>query len=477
MTEAAWNSGTAWLSEKSEPSSILPNRPSCLWLDRRAEERPNLSNSLFRMALHDQADQARSPAAAAASLISPAATASSSSTTGEDAEQQHRLHKRRLVLLLNKLTPTNFELHVSQYLTFVHEHGSGHRATSFSTNYAREHDRFLRDAVRAIVDRAGEDGTRYSSMYAKLCHRLSSDWWTTPSCVGSFPSFHEVLMEECQERLVGGIVGSGAGVGGSTEGTGEDQQHPILSVLMRGIGRHSGSVPGNHSVEVRVHRNDEIDDDDGDDDDDWRALLAKKLYVNHVLFVAELFKCGLVNVQTITDVVHILCRLAGLDISTDRYRASTLLSISGQFSMPSLSSPSAEEREVRLEALLLVLDRMGFKLEIPPLSTALEEIGCWEALQDLTDMAGNAQDDQDVMNRRLTNRLRFMIMDLVELRSSGWRRSGPLQHRKMIMAESLDAFRSTEGADKDGTDSMRGKKKRKKKDLKKIVSFGASSGH
>ena len=412
----------------------------------------------------DQAASTRSPAAASASLISPAATGASTGvgTTGEDedAGDQHRLHKRRLVLLLNKLTPTNFELHVSQYLTFVHEHGSGHRATS-STNYGRDHDRFLRDAVRAIVDRAAEDGARYSSMYAKLCHRLSSEWWTVPSCFGSFPSFHDVLMEECQEIIVGRDVGRGAGGGGGTEGAGEDQQHPILSVLMRGVGRPSDSVTGNEGVDIRVHRN------DADvDDDDWRALLAKKLYLNHVLFIAEMFKCGLVNVQTIIDFVHILCRLAGLEINTDRSRASTLLSISGQ---PSSSSPSAEEREVRLEALVLVLDRMGFKLEMPPLSTTLEEIGCWEALHDLTDMAGNAQDDQDVMNRRLTNRLRFMIMDLVELRSSGWRRSGPLQQRKMIMAESLDAFRSTgtEGADKDGTDSMRGK--RKKKNLKKMV--------
>ena len=269
-------------------------------------------------------------------------------------------------------------------------------------------------------------------------------------------------MEECQEIIVGRDVGRGAGGGGGgTEGAGEDQQHPILSVLMRGVGRPSDSVTGNEGVDIRVHRN------DADvDDDDWRALLAKKLYLNHVLFIAEMFKCGLVNVQTIIDFVHILCRLAGLEINTDRSRASTLLSISGQ---PSSSSPSAEEREVRLEALVLVLDRMGFKLEMPPLWTTLEEIGCWEALHDLTDMAGNAQDDQDVMNRRLTNRLRFMIMDLVELRSSGWRRSGPLQQRKMIMAESLDAFRSTgtEGADKDGTDSIRGK--RKKKNLKKMV--------
>ena len=418
------------------------------------------------MTSHDyQAASTHSPAAAAAAsaapaLISPpAATASAVGTTGEDAEQQHRLHRRRLILLLNKLTPTNFELHVSQYLTFVHEHGIGHRATS-STDYARDHDRFLRDAVRAIVDRAAEDGARYSSMYAKLCHRLSSDWWTVPSCFGSFPSFHDVLMEECHEVIVGRNVGS-------AEGAGQDQQHPILSVLMRGIGRTSGSVTGNEGADVRVHWKDDFVDDD------WRDLLAKKLYLNHVLFVAEIFKCGLVHVQTIIDVVHILCRLAGLEITTDRSRASTLLSISDQ---PSSSSPSAEEREVRLEALVLVLDRMGFKLEMPPLSTTLEEIGCWKALHELTDVAGNAQDEQDGMNRRLTNRLRFMIMDLLELRSSGWRRSGPLQQRKMIMAQSLDSFRSTEGADKEGTDSMREKKKKRKK-KKVAVSFGASSGH
>ena len=244
-------------------------------------------------------------------------------------------------------------------------------------------------------------------------------------------------------------------------------QHPILSALMRGVGTSDDSATGNDVADVRVHRNDEIGDGVDDDDDDWRALLAKKLYLNHVLFVAEMFKCGLVDVQTITNVVHSLCRLAGLEIATDQYRAPT--------------SSRAEEREVRLEALVLVLDRMGFKLEIPPLSTTLEDIGCWEALHDLTDMAGNAQDDQDVVNRRLTNRLRFMIMDLLELRSSGWRRSGPLQQRKVIVAESLDAFRSTEEY---RTASMRGerkmqqkrKKKKKTKVIAKEVGFASVEG-
>ena len=408
---------------------------------------------------------------AASTQRSPAASAAVG-TTGEDGhsgvDDQHRLHMRRLVLLLNKLTPTNFDLHVSRYLTFVHEHaGGGHPTTdtSSSTNYARDHDRFLRDAVCAIVNRAAEDGTRYSSLYARLCQRLSADWWTVPSCFGSFQSFHQVLVEECRERIVGGTAG-------------EDQRHPILSVLLRGIGRPRGSVAG--GVDVRVHQNDEIgndddddDDDDVNDDDDWRALLAKTLYLNHVLFVAEMFKCGLVDVQTITDVVHVLCRLAGLEVTTDRSRASTTL-LSGQ---PSSPSPSAEEREVRLEALVLVFDRMGFKLEMPPLSTTLEEIGCWEALHDLTDMAGNAQDDQDVLNRRLTNRLRYMIMDLLDLRSSGWLRSGPLQQRKVIVAESLDAFRSTEEY---RTASMRGERKRKKKNLNKStqkkVGFASVAG-
>ena len=384
-------------------------------------------------------------------------------TTGEQdgGDQQHRLHRRRLVLLLNKLTPTNFELHVSRYLTFVHEHGGGHptTGTSSSTNYAADHDRFLRDAVCAIVNRAAEDGPRYSSLYARLCQRLSADWWTVPSCFGSFQSFHQVLMEECRERIVG-------------RNSGEDQQHPILSVLMRGIGEPGDSATGNDGVGVRVHQNDEIGND-VDDDDDWRALLAKTLYLNHVLFVAEMFKCGLVDVQTITDVVHVLCRLAGLEVTTDRSRASTTL-LSGQ---PSSPSPSAEEREVRLETLVLVLDRMGFKLEMPPLSTSLEEIGCWEALHDLTDMAGNAQDDQDVVNRRLTNRLRYMIMDLLDLRSSGWLRSGPLQQRKVIVAESLDAFRSTEEY---RSASMRGERKRKKKNLNKStqkkVGFASVAG-
>ena len=72
-------------------------------------------------------------------------------------------------------------------------------------------------------------------------------------------------------------------------------------------------------------------------------------------------------------------------------------------------------------------------------------------------------------------------MDLLELRSSGWRRSGPLQQRKVIVAESLDAFRSTEEY---RTASMRGerkmqqkrKKKKKTKVIAKKVGFASVEG-
>ena len=141
---------------------------------------------------------------------------------------------------------------------------------------------------------------------------------------------------------------------------------------------------------------------------------------------------------------------------------------------------------MHLEALVVLLDRLGWKLEVTPLSTNLEEIGCWDALHDLTDLASNAQDDQDLMNRRLTNRLRFMLIDLLELRSKGWQRIGPLQQRKMLVAENLDAIRNTaegdegEGNEEEGTCRSTGRSRTTtrtpsgKNNKKKKVSFGSS---
>mmetsp|Transcript_26515 Transcript_26515/g.57477 ORF Transcript_26515/g.57477 Transcript_26515/m.57477 type:complete len:345 (+) Transcript_26515:101-1135(+) len=305
---------------------------------------------------------------------------------------QQQQMRRRLLLLLNKLTPTTFELHVSRFLSFV--------------NTTTIDDQLLHETVQTIVRRASEDGPRYVNMYAQLCRRLSLEWTVAPTQ----RSFHSVLVHTCRQELIRD--------GGFATNNDVEEEHSALSVLSY--------------VDVLDHgRNAEQTEEE-----EYEHSIAKKLYIEHLRFCGELYMLGVLSIEEITGFIESMSRMAGLSSRS--------------------TSPTSSIQNIRLESYCVLLETIGWKLELPPLSSNLERMECWTSLVELI-RVGNTQDDQEL--RFLSTRLRFMVVDLLELRSKGWRRVGPLQQRKKLVAKALSQIRVEAEADLGQTS---GKKKKKK---------------
>ena len=97
-------------------------------------------------------------------------------------------HDARLVLLLlNKLTPQNFNKLVPTFLSQCTIHKSNER---------------MKDTITAIIDRASLD-VRYAPTYAHLCKKLASDLskGTDEEAHTTHVSFRDVLLSYCREHV------------------------------------------------------------------------------------------------------------------------------------------------------------------------------------------------------------------------------------------------------------------------------------
>lgn len=278
-----------------------------------------------------------------------------------------RRRRRRLVSLLNKLTPTTFEAHVARYVAFANGDGDGAAAARVD------------EMVRTIARRAAEDGPRYVAMHAALCARLASD-------LAAGSSFRSALVAACRE-------GAGREVSGG-DAVADDNVRLILAALRGEEGGGEDTADGEYERDI-----------------------AKRLYVGHLQFCAELYKCGIFGADVAAELIGTMCDL----------------------SFPAADAPA---EEVRLEGLVALLDAIGWKLELPLLAGDLERVACWARLEDCV-RVGNAQDDQEVAmrRRRTSSRLRCLVLGLLELRAGGWRRAGALQRRRMLVARPLAAIR------------------------------------
>lgn len=332
---------------------------------------------------------------AAASAAAAEATPTTANHLPHQPPQQHQQQmRRRLLLLLNKLTPTTFELHVSRFLSFV--------------NTATIDDELLHETVHTIVRRASEDGPRYVNMYAQLCRRLSLEWTVAPTQ----RSFHSVLVDTCRQELIRD--------GGFATNNDVEEDHSALSVLS-----YIDVLDNGRNAEQT-------------EEEEYEQSIAKKLYIEHLRFCGELYILGILSIDEITGFMECMSRMAGLSNRS--------------------TNPTNSIQNIRLEALCILLETIGWKLELPPLSSNLERMECWATLVELIQV-GNTQDDQELFRRFLSTRLRFMVVDLLELRSQGWRRVGPLQQRKRLVAKALSQIRVEAEADLGQTS---GKKKKKK---------------
>ena len=244
-------------------------------------------------------------------------------TASNEEESEESRQARLVLLLLNKLTPQNFDKIVTDFVAQTTMHESNERT---------------RNAIDSIVERASLD-MRYSQVYAQLCQRLASDL-----CGESCISFREALLNHCRENL-----------NPLTNSTTAYPQEDLFE----------------HPEERKV-----------------RLALARRRYVGSKRLVGELHNNSVFQMAEVLSFVKILLNRA---VST--------------------APESKEIDELALEGLCVVLDACGKTLDETAVDESLE---CWKAIE------GIVCEQESDERRLLSVRMKYMVLDLLELRESGW---------------------------------------------------------
>lgn len=254
----------------------------------------------------------------------PRSLTESSSNSESNETQDDRL----VLLLLNKLTPQNFDKVVAVFLAQTTIHESNER---------------MKEAIKAIIDRASLD-MRYAQVYARLCQRLATDLpkGSGESCI----SFLQALLNDCRE---------------SVNATCE-----------------SLSSNGPHEEDLFEHP----------EERELRLSLARRRYVGSKRFIGELFNSGLLELANILSFVELLLDQTGGCTETEL----------------------GEANELALEGLCVLLDSCGKALDETAIETA-EMQRCWQVLNEMI---------RQQSHPRLSSRMKYMILDLLELRESCW---------------------------------------------------------
>mmetsp|Transcript_29259 Transcript_29259/g.41878 ORF Transcript_29259/g.41878 Transcript_29259/m.41878 type:complete len:1101 (-) Transcript_29259:352-3654(-) len=299
------------------------------------------------------------------------------STNKEDAEDEHAAALQRALLILNKLTPTNFPKLSEQFITDV---------------IASEP--LLTDGIKLLIAKAQQE-PHFCPMYAQVCLCLASkplafeDGTNTTTTNEALDhnkkqklgkTFKRHLLEECQ-----------------TEFEISSTRENIL-----------GGDNNNNSTE------------DTTPDLEYRTRLAKKKYLGHMTFIGEIYKVGLCNTKVMLMCLPILLTEGKMENS------------------PSPSSTSSEEvDEEKIECFVKLMSTIGDKLQNDCTTLAQskgkpESLQQWDAAWDR--VASLAKDSDKTL---VSNRIKFMLQDLIELRDNGW-----VARRKLETAKTLQEIHS-----------------------------------
>ena len=226
-------------------------------------------------------------------------------------------------------------------------------------------EKILHDVIWTIVGKA-QDEPHFSAMYAQLCLKLSQ----TPleleeDAPKKGKKFKKLLLERCQEEFE------------------TDTTHKIAKAT-EGI--------------------------DDEEEKAYKAGIVKKHYLGHMRFIGELYRCDLISIK-----IMLFCLPALLEGETS-------------FSEESTAATSSEEKkdtddvdEEKVECFTKLMTTIGSSLEQQ--SMAMKNMGktepsekleaCWA---DVERMAGVRKDGHVPS---VSNRIKFMLQDLLEMRSKG----------------------------------------------------------
>ena len=165
--------------------------------------------------------------------------------------------------------------------------------------------------------------------------------------------------------------------------------------------------------------------------------------MGHFRFVGELFNCGVIRTDTVLEIIAWLLRIA----------------------VPENKHAGVDRN--RLEALCMLLETSGPSLEREPATRELvRQTSCFDTLEALIQ-------EENADHRTLSFRFKFMILDLLEFRSAGWKSTSILQKRRKLAATTLEQIRREAAGKENGNSDGQGRKNGGKQGRRRKIRFQA----
>ena len=146
-----------------------------------------------------------------------------------------------------------------------------------------------------------------------------------------------------------------------------------------------------------------------EDEKQYIADVFKKHYLGHMRFIGELYKSDLINIKIMQFVLANL-----LDIDDDDEDETQ-----GEEGGASGKNKAVDEEKV--ECFAKLMSTIGFSLEQQ--SNSMKSVGKTDAfkkLQDCWEMVNTLINSNKDSGRNVSNRIKFMLQDLIEMRDNGW---------------------------------------------------------
>ncbi|KAL7503106.1 hypothetical protein ACHAXN_000944 [Cyclotella atomus] len=289
---------------------------------------------------------------------------SKSSESDKTAPDTNEEIVRRALLILNKLSLTKFDKLSDDFINC----GIG---SSVET---------LTSAVGLIVNKAQEE-QHFSSMYAGLCLKLANT------------HFEGIDTPSSSSTAAGG--GSG---GGSTK-KGKTFKKKLLE-------RCQIEFESDTSIKIAEATKDL---DQESEEYEMKVNLIKKHYLGHMRFIGELYKGDLISVKIM---LSCLPQLLSVEENTGSEKDNN-------------TSKQTLFDEEKIECFAKLMTVIGSSLERQ--SLAMQNVGkrdaaeslaeCWKTVEVL---AGKRTAEGGEGGAQVSNRIKFMLQDLLEMKQNGW---------------------------------------------------------
>lgn len=223
----------------------------------------------------------------------------------------------------------------------------------------------LKQAISLVVEKAQSE-PHFSNMYALLCVKLGSTPMKALDEEGTKKGkkFKKLLLNSCQREFE------------------EDTAHKIARVT--------------ESIEDPEEK-------------EYQANIIKKNYLGHMRFIGELYKGDLIRIN-----IMLFCLYDLLGMPTTEF-----VTKDSEEETEETKDDKEEIDEEKIECFAKLMTTIGLSLEEQAKASKkpdyLRQLGeCWNTVEI---MAGARKSDKTI---KVSNRVKFMLQDLIEMRDKGW---------------------------------------------------------